>query len=104
MFSDILLKARVVPVSLATCNETFVKINRPLSSSHICAGSVDLLNPTDSCPGDSGGPLQVLAQDNLMYEVVGVVSFGLTDCGGSAPSVYTRVYQYLDWIESIVWP
>lgn len=38
------------------------------------------------------------------YTVVGVTSFG-KKCGNiGTPGVYTRVYAFLDWIESIVWP
>lgn len=39
-----------------------------------------------------------------VYDVVGVTSFGKA-CGlSNSPGVYTRVYNYLSWIESIVWP
>lgn len=39
-----------------------------------------------------------------MYEIIGVTSFG-KQCGTpGTPGVYTRVYAYLTWIESIVWP
>ena len=57
--------------------------------------------------GDSGGPLQTkhaLANSNdSYYTVVGVVSFG-AGCASPIPGVYTRVSEYLDWIEGIVWP
>ena len=41
--------------------------------------------------GDSGGPLVV---DDVQ---VGVVSFG-KPCARGVPDVYTRVYNYVDWI------
>lgn len=51
------------------------------------------------------GPLQYktfVKQDSLYY-IVGITSFGAS-CGSEVPGVYTRVAEYLDWIESVVWP
>jgi secreted trypsin-like serine protease len=55
-------------------------------------------------PGDSGGPLQIKDSFNgeKFYTVVGVTSFGAS-CGSQIPGVYTRVSEYLQWIEDIVW-
>ena len=62
----------------------------------MCAGKGE----TDSCFGDSGGPL--LADhlgDNNRWSIVGITSFGGPDCGSAEfPGVYTRVDMYLDWI------
>jgi secreted trypsin-like serine protease len=54
--------------------------------------------------GDSGGPLQITKPDNqCIYYIIGVTSFG-TGCGDKKfPGIYTRVSSYIDWIESIVW-
>eukprot|EP01134_Creolimax_fragrantissima_P001948 CFRG1948T1 len=46
---------------------------------------------------DSGGPLFVSVDGNEI--LLGVISFGPTTCKG-LPMVYTRVSEYLDWIES----
>lgn len=52
------------------------------------------------CPlqGDSGGPLaQVNENDEPV--IVGIVSWGMYPCGSvGAPSVYTRVSSFVDWI------
>nr|CAD7435689.1 unnamed protein product [Timema monikensis] len=54
--------------------------------------------------GDSGGPLQVLTEENSdVYSVVGITSFGPATCGGG-PAVYTKVASFIPWIEKIVWP
>ena len=57
----------------------------------------------DSCQGDSGGPLLLTGALLNDSPQVGITSFGYsTDdkCGDSEiPSIYTRVSQYLDWIE-----
>lgn len=102
---ETLQKARVVPVPLLTCNETYTtRLQVNLIESQICAGAPNPLVPQDSCPGDSGGPMQILSGEDNTYKLVGVVSFGITDCGGTDPSIYSRVYAYIDWIESVVWP
>ncbi|KAF2897956.1 hypothetical protein ILUMI_08219, partial [Ignelater luminosus] len=54
--------------------------------------------------GDSGGPLQIRNSNNsLQFYVIGVTSFG-KGCGvQNIPGVYTRVSNYVPWIESVVW-
>lgn len=72
----------------------------------ICAmGQVDDKNITsDTCQGDSGGPLIYENKHNKKNYLVGLTSFGL-GCGSQFfPSVYTRVSNYIEWIENIVWP
>lgn len=59
----------------------------------VCAGS-----PTkDACTGDSGGPL---AQG---FVLVGVVSWGSTECADSSPGVYSKVSEPISrsWITSV---
>lgn len=51
--------------------------------------------------GDSGGPLVV--RNNTNFNLVGVTSFGKL-CGSVSPGIYTRIYNYISWIEDIVWP
>ncbi|XP_017781181.1 PREDICTED: venom protease-like [Nicrophorus vespilloides] len=68
----------------------------------ICAGDPG----KDTCPGDSGGPLQTKYQFQLYrnYYIHGVTSFGKACLLTNSPGVYTRVANYIDWIENIVWP
>lgn len=50
-----------------------------------------------TCTGDSGSPL---VQEGV---VVGVVSWGIVPCGyPGAPSVYTRVSSFVDFILQFV--
>lgn len=74
------------------------------SSSMVCAG--DLVTGNDTCPGDSGGPLQVLVPGAVcMWSIAGITSIGPGICGNlESPGIYTKVAHYLDWIQSIVWP
>ena len=55
-------------------------------------------NPKQStCGGDSGGPV---VRTNGTAVLAGLVSWGSSRCGGDGrPSVYTRIDQYIDWIE-----
>ncbi|CAB3246531.1 unnamed protein product [Arctia plantaginis] len=72
-------------------------------SSQMCAG--ELRGGKDTCQGDSGSPLQVASKDNqCIFHVVGITSFGKQCAKSDSPGVYTRVSSYLDWIEGIVWP
>lgn len=50
----------------------------------------------DVCSGDSGGPLICSGHQ------VGVVSFGMGCARPDSPNVWTRVDQYIGWINSII--
>ena len=73
--------------------------------SQICAG-----NPVqrfDTCQGDSGGPMimRVPKENSWLNSdyVVGLTSLGAA-CGGTTPSIYTKVSEYIDWIENVLFP
>ncbi|XP_063916820.1 trypsin-1-like [Zophobas morio] len=68
----------------------------PLSEeSNICTGP--LTGGISACSGDSGGPL--IQDDNI----IGIVSWGFTPCGSDgAPSVYTKVSNFIDFINQYV--
>ena len=51
----------------------------------------------DSCQGDSGGPAVKIEKNKAT--LVGVVSFGDGCAEPGKPGLYTRVSNYLDWIE-----
>merc|ERR1711971_800211 len=67
----------------------------------ICAGGE---KGKDSCNGDSGGPLIYREYPDEPWHQIGLVSFGTSVCGGGVPGVYTRVAEYMDWIESKLRP
>ncbi|XP_063707215.1 brachyurin-like [Culicoides brevitarsis] len=67
-----------------------------IQSSNICASGK---GGKSSCNGDSGGPLTVL--DKGTTKQVGIVSFGIAfGCSIGFPHAYTRVTEYLGWIEA----
>ena len=67
-----------------------------VTSNMICAGYLN--GGRDSCYGDSGGPLMVLSDESPV--IYGSVSFGYGCAQPNAPGVYTRVANYIDWIQS----
>lgn len=64
-------------------------------SMHLCAGGQ---KGTDSCKGDSGGPLLSRADPVSPFMLVGVVSGGTNQCGIGAPGIFTRVSNFRQWI------
>uniref|UniRef100_A0A8C5KEP8 pancreatic elastase II n=2 Tax=Jaculus jaculus TaxID=51337 RepID=A0A8C5KEP8_JACJA len=100
---DILQQGRLLVVDFATCSSptwwgSSVKTNM------VCAGGDGVIS---SCNGDSGGPLNCQAS-NGQWQVHGIVSFGSTlGCNyPRKPSVFTRVSNYISWINSVraSWP
>ncbi|CRK99977.1 CLUMA_CG013271, isoform A [Clunio marinus] len=108
--SNWLLKADIHEVPIDECNESYSiiilsQLADGITQSQLCATNTKDGKVIDACQGDSGGPIQMrkIVNHETVFHVVGVTSFGLS-CGSSLPGVYTRVSEYLDWIESVVWP
>jgi secreted trypsin-like serine protease len=85
------------------------QLKQGIVDGQLCAAAVEegrLVKGKDTCQGDSGGPLQITLEDNpCVHYIVGVTSFSLAGCGEeNSPGAYTRVSEYIDWIESKVWP
>lgn len=98
-FPDELRDALVPIINTSTCN-TSDSYDGALDNTQICAGYMDGLK--DSCQGDSGGPL--IVQNNGIYELAGIVSYGGSDtqaCGAANfPGVYTNVQSFSSWINT----
>jgi len=92
------LQAATVPIlETSKCIQKHVYGPDKLTSGMFCAGF--LSGGVDSCQGDSGGPMvcNIRGKNTLL----GVISWGY-GCGrANKPGVYTRVANYLDWIEEI---
>nr|XP_027214822.1 venom protease-like [Penaeus vannamei] len=93
--SSVPMQADVPVVDTASCSRAYQRVeSKPVvDQRHLCAGK----GTTDSCGGDSGGPLNYLGRDGRYY-VVGVVSFAVDCARPEFPGVYTRVTSYLDWL------
>uniref|UniRef100_A0A182MYX5 Peptidase S1 domain-containing protein n=1 Tax=Anopheles dirus TaxID=7168 RepID=A0A182MYX5_9DIPT len=101
--TPLLLKVSLKPVGRDECDRFYRLGDRGLRDGlqdyQLCAGDVEM----DTCPGDSGGPLQVKLLHNAKMTpfVVAVTSFG-SACGQSNPGVYTKVAGYIPWIRSVI--
>ncbi|MBN2894331.1 MAG: serine protease [Campylobacterales bacterium] len=96
-YPENLMEVLVPLVEFDTCNQAY---GYGLTSNMICAEYMS--GGYDSCQGDSGGPLAVQKNNHVLQ--LGIVSFGM-DCAESGyPGVYTKVQNYIDWIESYTGP
>ncbi|XP_059156700.1 transmembrane protease serine 9-like isoform X2 [Physella acuta] len=94
--SPSLMKTSVRVVDGKYCKEKFGGLYNSLSQ--ICAGDLD--GGSDSCVGDSGGPL--MCGDDVLY-LMGVISAGSNPCGQTdTPALYTDVRKSLDWLTSVM--
>ncbi len=93
-FSRVLMKVDVPIVANQNCQDGY---SRTITTRMICAGGGD----TDSCNGDSGGPL--IVNRNRRPMLVGVVSFGPKPCAEwGVAGVYTRVSSYRTWMTNVM--
>ena len=77
-------------------DEDCMKILQYVKSKMICAGVKE--GGSDTCKGDSGSAL-IGKRLSGTYVILGISSFG-NGCGRKGfPGVYTRVSNYLDWIQ-----
>lgn len=78
------------------CEASYRSLSKPhhtIAKTQLCAGK-----PTggvDSCWADSGGPL--VDRNNIL---IGVVSTGVGCARAGLPGIYTRVSEYIPWIQS----
>ncbi|XP_025146342.3 hepatocyte growth factor activator isoform X1 [Bubalus bubalis] len=71
-----------------------------ISPNMLCAGYFDCRS--DACQGDSGGPLA--CEKNGVAYLYGIISWG-DGCGRlNKPGVYTRLANYVDWINDRIRP
>ncbi|KAL3290218.1 hypothetical protein HHI36_023577 [Cryptolaemus montrouzieri] len=101
-----LMKVALNIYNNSKCARTFANENRVyprgIVSTMICAGEIN--GGRDTCQGDSGGPLLVTEKRNhCKFYLIGITSTGKS-CGEvNTPAIYTKVSEYLSWIEDIVW-
>lgn len=94
-YPDILQSVDLPIISQSECSSRW---GSSIPSTQICASTAT----KTSCSGDSGGPLYVT--ENGQDKQIGIVSYGYSiSCSSNiAPSVYTRISSYTNWIDSII--
>merc|ERR1712233_48589 len=93
--TSLLRQAPVQMVTQQQCANAYRQVSRvTIGATKLCAGE----GTRDTCNGDSGGGL---FSRNLGggFAVVGVTSFGVECAREDFPGVYTRVDEYLPWIQ-----
>ncbi|XP_055479721.1 hepatocyte growth factor activator isoform X2 [Psammomys obesus] len=98
-YSSSLREALVPLVADHKCSSLEV-YGADISPNMLCAGYFDC--KSDACQGDSGGPL--VCEKNGVAYLYGIISWG-DGCGRlNKPGVYTRVSNYVGWINDRVRP
>lgn len=99
-FSDLSFTFNLSPIARRAIENTIVQTGGTVTPQMICAGAE--VDGRDTCPGDSGGPILRRLENGQIVQV-GVVSFGIGQCGVAAlPGVYTRLSLYTDWMRQVV--
>lgn len=99
-----LLYVELVVIDNRKCKDAFAKLpsgkSLLITENMLCAGEEE--GGKDSCQGDSGGPLTFVDSLTKKWFVGGIVSWGV-DCGVAGQyGVYTKLINYISWIENTI--
>ncbi|XP_030605931.1 chymotrypsin-like protease CTRL-1 [Archocentrus centrarchus] len=86
------LQQTAVPLLSPEQCKSYWGFNR-ITDAMICAGA----SGVSSCQGDSGGPL--VCESSSVWYLIGIVSWGTSNCNVYAPAVYSRVTYLRGWID-----
>uniref|UniRef100_A0A8C4JBN2 HGF activator n=1 Tax=Dromaius novaehollandiae TaxID=8790 RepID=A0A8C4JBN2_DRONO len=98
-YSDILQETTVPIIPEEKCRSPEV-YGIGVSENMLCAGYFD--SKSDACQGDSGGPLA--CDENEISYLYGIISWGDGCARVNKPGVYTRVTNYVNWINEKIAP
>ncbi|NWU70492.1 CTRL protease, partial [Pterocles burchelli] len=93
---DLAVKLQQATLPLVSSTQCKQYWGNQITSSMLCAGGIG----ASSCQGDSGGPL--VYQSGNVWTLIGIVSWGNTNCNIRIPAMYARVSQFRNWIDSVV--
>ncbi|CAG4978375.1 unnamed protein product [Parnassius apollo] len=99
VFPDTLQEVELPVISTAECRRRtrLLPLYR-VTDDMFCAGYER--GGRDACLGDSGGPL--MCQEGSKWYIYGVTSNGYGCARANRPGVYTKVSNYIDWIDSVI--
>ncbi|CAL7950481.1 unnamed protein product [Xylocopa violacea] len=98
---DRLQKAVLPLIDIPTCRKYLEALVGPssLDASNVCTGP--LSGGFSPYNGDTGGPLVFM--NGTIPQLLGLVSWGIFPTGvAGAPMIYTRVFNFIDWINTVI--
>jgi len=96
--NDVLQQVDVRLIEMKTCDRWMSSVRgggSVLTDNMFCAGFSS--GGKDACQGDSGGPL--IIEEDGRHTLVGVISWGYGCARKNSPGVYTKVGNYLHWLQ-----
>jgi len=97
--SNILMQVGVPVIGTSSCAKQYASQGIGIDgAAMLCAGYGQ--GGKDACQGDSGGPF--VFKGTKGYTLQGVVSFGVGCARAGSPGVYSRVSNYIAWINQTV--
>lgn len=95
-YSQVLKEVKIPLISNEQCNDERWR-SCGVRSCMLCAGKEN----ASPCSGDSGGPLFCPWHSGL-YQLHGIYSYGRCGADRTKPAVFTRVSNYVDWMENTI--
>ena len=92
--SDPLMEVAVSVVSTQRCRQ-YQTISSKITDNMFCTYT----EGKDACQGDSGGPLNWQDPSTGRVYLIGITSFGIGCAKPNIPGVYTKITNYLGWIQ-----
>lgn len=96
--SETLQQVSAPIVSNRTCQESYSEIDINITDNMVCAGYSE--GGKSACYGDSGGPLIIPSGDS--WQLAGVVSCGYGCAKPKYYTIYTRITQFIEFIQEYV--
>lgn len=100
--SQVLQYTHIPVKSLSICKDTPTSDGKQgiFTDNMFCAGA----DGKDSCPGDSGGPFfsPMLSSNRGPHFLIGIVSWGPKCRTRAYKGYYTKVENYVDWIQKTI--